>query len=206
MAKTVRKVLATLGLIAVGLPGIRSAVFAAEPAFPVKTITLMVLVDDQAGVPAKILERARGRATRIFRQIDVDIVWLEHDDARIQDTAVLRSVVTLHLVARDMVDHMKVADDVMGRAAPGSRFVTVLYNRIEGLRNIRPDLTRGDAETACVLGHVIAHEIGHLLLPPHAHTLSGVMQADLDIHNAVQGGLFFSANQGHRIRTKLSVP
>ena len=40
---------------------------------------------------------------------------------------------------------------------------------------------------ASVLAYVIAHEIGHLLLPGNAHSPTGVMQADWDkalVHNA----------------------
>jgi hypothetical protein len=34
------------------------------------------------------------------------------------------------------------------------------------------------------LGDVIAHEIGHLLLPPPAHSANGIMRAFWSIHSA----------------------
>ena len=41
-----------------------------------------------------------------------------------------------------------------------TRIVKVSYSRIKALSP-----TLGDNDTACILGHVVAHEIGHLLLP-----------------------------------------
>ena len=57
-----------------------------------------------------------------------------------------------------------------------------------------------------MLGHVVAHEMGHLLLPLHAHSSSGIMQAGLNMQLAAQGGLFFTASQAYQIRTQLARP
>ena len=54
-----------------------------------------------------------------------------------------------------------------------------------------------------MLGHVITHEMGHLLLPPKAHSPSGIMQAGLNTQLAAQGRLFFTASQAQQIWTKI---
>jgi hypothetical protein len=54
-----------------------------------------------------------------------------------------------------------------------------------------------------LLGHGIAHEIGHLLLGTQRHSSSGLMQAHWDARElrlAVSGLLNFSARQAEAIR------
>ena len=168
--------------------------------------TLMMLVHDNAGVPPKLLERAKEEATRIFHDVNVELIWLEHGDARFKNPSVLKSVVTVHILSREMIDRLKKPDRVVGWAAPGTRLVKVSYSRIEALSRSTAAVssTRRDDDTACILGHVIAHEIGHLLLPPGPHSPSGIMRASLDRQLAALGGLFFTAKQAEDIRTKLA--
>jgi hypothetical protein len=196
MAKTARRVVVAMGLVAVGLAETEPAAFGAS-AQHAQGITLTVLVDDSASVPANILAQARKDAARVFQNIDVEIVWLEQNSARLEDAAALRSVVVVHLPTREMTDHMHAPDPVLGIAA-GTGYVTVFYNRIEDLSP-----TRDANDIACRLGHVIAHELGHLLLRSRAHSRSGIMQAVLNMQLAARGGLFFTADQGRLIRATL---
>ena len=53
-------------------------------------------------------------------------------------------------------------------------------------------------------GYVIAHEIGHILLGPNAHSIVGIMRGTLlqqDWENAAQGTLGFTQSQSQQIRT-----
>src|SRR5262249_44633249 len=59
---------------------------------------------------------------------------------------------------------------------------------------------------ALLLGHVIAHEIGHLLLGENAHYPSGLMKIKWnqnDLQRMVQGDLLFTAQQSQRIRNNV---
>jgi hypothetical protein len=54
-----------------------------------------------------------------------------------------------------------------------------------------------------MLGHVIAHEIGHLLLNVQTHSASGIMRGrwDLwDVQNAIYGHFLFTRQQAETIR------
>jgi hypothetical protein len=56
------------------------------------------------------------------------------------------------------------------------------------------------------LGHVMAHEIGHLLLPARADLDGGIMTPDWDaavLAKAFDGGLGFTSTQGALIRASL---
>lgn len=196
MAKTARRVVVAMGLVAVGLAGTEPAAFGAS-AQHAQGITLTVLVDDSASVPANILAQARKDAARVFQNIDVEIVWLEQNSARLEDAAALRSVVVVHLLNRELTDRLHAPDPLLGIAA-GTGWATVFYNRIEDLSP-----SRDAHDTASMLGHVIAHELGHLLLRSRAHSRSGIMQPVLNMQLAARGGLFFTATQAHLIRTTL---
>jgi predicted Zn-dependent protease with MMP-like domain len=157
-------------------------------------VKISALVHDYANAPAEVLDQSRAHVTRIHDAIGVEIVWLELHDIRPIDIQLLRSMVTIHLLSRNMADQMKTAKSVMGAAAPGARVIKILYQRIDQMSN------RRNEKTGSLLGHVIAHEIGHLFLPPHPHVLSGIMQEDLDLRLAASASLWFTSGQGRTIR------
>ena len=78
-----------------------------------------------------------------------------------------------------MGEPKRAAGDVMGAATGTSeargRLAYVFYPRVALLARGAPY----NAESR-ILGHVIAHEMGHLLLPPNSHSQSVVMLADWD--------------------------
>jgi len=80
-----------------------------------------------------------------------------------------------------------------------AEFATVFYDRI---KEQAPTLNAEDI--ACMLGHVIAHEIGHLLPPRKEHSRSGIMQAELNTQLAAEGGLLFTPSQAQLIWKALS--
>jgi hypothetical protein len=58
-----------------------------------------------------------------------------------------------------------------------------------------------------ILGHGIAHEIGHLLLGTNSHSASGIMRVRwerAELTSVSKGTLFFSAFQSRQMRTKLA--
>jgi hypothetical protein len=54
-----------------------------------------------------------------------------------------------------------------------------------------------------VLGTVIAHEVGHLVLPVHSHSKTGIMCADLNMRVPSTGG--FTAEQVQTIHAMLAL-
>jgi predicted Zn-dependent protease len=62
-------------------------------------------------------------------------------------------------------------------------------------------------DTVSVLACVIAHEIGHLLLPGTPHSPTGLMQARWDralVHNAATGSLTFTNAEAARMLSAVS--
>ena len=59
-----------------------------------------------------------------------------------------------------------------------------------------------------ILGLLMAHEIGHLLLATESHSTDGIMQSlwsATDLADATQGRLGFSSSQTRRIRAQMAV-
>jgi len=65
---------------------------------------------------------------------------------------------------------------------------------------------RADTSADRILGHAMAHEIGHLVLGPVSHSRSGVMCADWDMDDlAVMARklLYFTHQQAHSLRVEV---
>ena len=76
------------------------------------------------------------------------------------------------------------------RGTPAS--ASVFYDRVEQLAK------GGTASVPVILGHAVAHEIGHLLLGSNSHTPQGLMRARWsrqDLQNASIGNLLFTSEQ-----------
>jgi hypothetical protein len=58
---------------------------------------------------------------------------------------------------------------------------------------------------AIQLGAVIAHEVGHLVLPEKGHSRSGIMRAGMDAKHALQVQSF-DKSQAESIRKTLMTP
>jgi hypothetical protein len=65
---------------------------------------------------------------------------------------------------------------------------------------------RENRPVARVAGHIMAHEIGHVLLRTHAHATSGLMTpiwADHEYSRMASGTLLFSADEAASMRATL---
>ena len=112
-------------------------------------------------------------------------------------------------VAGKMGDYNKmVTGFAVSNDGLGARRAYVFADRAKkqalDLRRNMPDVSQKTAE-GLILGHVIAHEAGHLMLP-HGHSATGIMRTRMDVnslHEARNGKLFFTLNQSELMRTTL---
>ena len=206
MTRTSRNL--TVGfIVTLGLAGVGRTASAgqAEP------LTITLCVHDYARVPRDVLTRAENEATRIYRTMGVELVWLDASptSARPHPETISEQLLnasnrdlTISILSGLMVQRTGTAENVMG-VAPGTleargRLAYVFYERIEDLAQVYWQ------DTARILGHVMAHEMGHLLLPYNAHSKSGIMRANWDLqqlHLAVDGLVQFSPEQAELIRS-----
>ena len=181
-----------VGLLAL-LAGMASPVAADQP-------RLVIHLDDRAGVLPRELAAARTVVERTFRTAGVEVAWI---DGRFPVSLQRRQGefreahhLALMLVNSDEPSTRGAKGCTLGFAAPRQSVAYAFYNRIVHATERQP------ADLTLVLGRVIAHEIGHLLLPPNSHARFGIMRADLDLGMSNPDG--FTKEQAQAIRAQVA--
>jgi hypothetical protein len=163
---------------------------------------ITILVYDYAGVQADTLSKAEQETSRIFRHSGVDITWrpcrtagssspLECPDPSPMTPA-------LRLVTRFQLVGDRVHAEAMGYST--GDFATVSVEFAERLEE------SGVAGLPEILGHIVAHEIGHLLLTGGRHSVSGIMRAHWGSNEwrlVREGELNFVPEQSRFLRAEL---
>jgi hypothetical protein len=176
---------------------------------------LSIHLYNQAQAPTGVLHSATAEAARLFRPAGIRITWEEPSVEAPEDQGIdmsdTRSAASAkspnqrpYLVVRLMRGMpARVFPHTLGFALPFARTgaqVTIFYDRVE-------TLTR-DTGTAShvILGHALAHEIGHVLLGSLEHSPSGLMQAcwkPASLRLASVGLLAFYPEQAERMSAGL---
>jgi hypothetical protein len=168
---------------------------------------LVVNVSARADVPAVVLARAQQELLIIFERIGVSVEWIGCGIDRRSDrasTVAAPLVVSLAVVSHESRAFHVIADEIVGtvvRTDQARETAWVMLDRIERAAD------RHALDAGLVLGHAMAHEVGHLLLPRGAHGPRGLMRAAWrmeDLRDAVQGQLGFSRSEAAMIRARLS--
>jgi hypothetical protein len=186
-------------LIATGVP--TSAAEALQP--PAK---LTVRVYNFAQVPAGTLVASEETAAWIFRQTGIEVRWVDcpisaQDIAKFpacSQTTTLPSARSVKILPRPMADRFGLSPVKFGIAVPPNH-AFVFFQRVQ-------EATKDTGfSRPRVLGHVIAHELGHLLLPGEEHAAEGIMAEDLLARDCEHPGvmlLHFTAEQAERMRSQ----
>jgi hypothetical protein len=169
-------------VVAAGVMVVRTA--DADTSHP---LTIDLQMKNDARVPARVLEQSQDEVTRIFADAGLPVRWTETGPR-----------FTVQIVSQ-VLGYATALSPVMGvaiRKASGSH-AQVFFKQVQDFaRTYQIDL-------GTILAYVIAHEIGHLLLPGNAHSPTGVMQAGWDkalVHDVARGSLTFTEPQAARIR------
>ena len=128
---------------------------------------IAIVVEDPNGVAGSDLVSAQGLATKIYQQAGVTLRWTV-DETKADRTLTL--VITTSVMAPPGL-----GSDSMGIApSPGNGTRgTTAYIFMD---RIRAFASSHRLAVKYVLACALAHEIGHLLLPPNAHRPDGIMR------------------------------
>jgi len=198
--KTLRWTLNVGLLLAIGLTGLS---LTAAVASPERNIAITIHVHNYAGVASQTLKDTEEVATEIFREAGVGTRWVnivlttKNDQVNSTDHPALTSAdIQLSILPSKMSDRLGIPNNVIG-LAPGTdaQIVYVFAGKVETLfwRLLRAQCNgRIDrpVSRAQILGHVIAHELGHLLLNMNGHSDHGIMRGDLDFTDRHDSLLF----------------
>jgi hypothetical protein len=153
-------------------------------------------------LPATAVVHAREMAGGIFKRAGVVVRWVDGGEPTGDEPTTL----TVAVVPDERSVGFQVATDAMGTALSGEdgtrgRRAYVYHERALAFA------TAGHVDLWIVLGCAIAHELGHLLLPIHAHSPEGIMRGDWAprfVPRAGAGVLNFSTEQARLIRGRLA--
>jgi len=152
-------------------------------------LRLTVALCDSEGTQDFRLAAAEQVAADVYRDIGIAIQWAEgcaSDGQRL----------VVRMLPGAMAE-IELADEAVGYAEPGSFEAVVLYDRVNKFAR------RFRIRREVFLGYVMAHELGHLLLPPHSHSAVGLMRATLDLELAATRHLYFTREQAALIVGKV---
>lgn len=168
--------------------------------------SLEVYVYNRAGVSDKIISEAEENATGIFRRSGLKTIWINCSIGGIGGANCVGLPQPADVILQIVHETTKLKDDVFGAAFVGrdgkGQYADVYFDRVGELHQ------DWKVPIASVLGHVMAHEIGHLLLGPNSHSNSGIMRGFWnaeELEAADRGRLLFSSQQSKAMRDRLMV-
>lgn len=138
--------------------------------------TLAVEIRDYAETPEWRLSRAITEATTIFSGSGVQVEWKRRPRPYAenpQPTPAGANVITVQIVPAIRDDRIAPNPKTLG-AVPGAQ----LGGRLAYLFSARIDVVarRNGVEPGALLGMVLAHELGHVLLKGRPHSPTGIMR------------------------------
>jgi len=175
----------------------------AENADAANSVTVRLYSDVQ--LSTQTLAQAEQEASRIFRQAGIEIVWVQcKPSSSPTDPRCAFPPASKLLAMRIVLKALNAADSIFGMAFLSQEgqgaYGDVFYKSVETLHQ------QCNASVPRVLGHVMAHELGHLLLGSNAHTEIGIMRPHWfseQLRAVERGTLFFSPEQARLIRNRL---
>ena len=158
----------------------------ADAAEPGQLPAIHLQMDNDAVVPAAILKKSQDEVAQIFADAGLGVEWTETGPR-----------FTVQIVARAL-GYAGASSPVMGVALrkPGGATAQIFFKQVQGFARTY------HIDVSTLLAYVIAHEIGHLLLPRMPHSATGLMKADWDralVREATAGSLTFTDAQIKRI-------
>jgi hypothetical protein len=215
MKTTLRWTLSVGLALASGVTGLSHAAAAASSE---TSSAITIHVNNYAGVAPKTLAEAEEVATGIFRKAGLEARWadiiLNAENSQVNSAdqpARTLADIQVSIFPRVMSDRDGAPNNVMG-VAPGNgadrKIVYVFDGNVQArVWELSRAHSRGridrQVSKAQVLGHVMAHEVGHLLLNQQVHSAHGIMRGEwglTEFRSAVFGLLLFTPQQAEFLR------
>jgi hypothetical protein len=167
---------------------------------------ITISVHDYADVPPSQLMRAEAEARRIFWQAGVETVWVSCSPKLEEfEPDVCSRVDATHLVLKVISDktnaHMRDRGDVLGNAllaGDGTGYYAYAFQDHVGILEQKLGFA--------VLGYVLTHEVGHLLLGSNSHAVNGIMSPHwngAELRRISEGTLLFLPSESRMLRERM---
>jgi hypothetical protein len=167
---------------------------------------LMIRMMDYVGLPANVRAELETNTKRILSRagIGVDFVecytggvdtGLETCKGALGDSVLVLRIVQLKFAPKgEQLGYAAMTDE-------GGACITVFVNPAQQKAGV------GSLSNGTLLGHAVAHEIGHLLLGANSHSPTGIMRPvwrPVDEEGMSKGVLLFNAGQAARMQTAIA--
>src|SRR5262245_105098 len=170
---------------------------------PASPPVVAVLVSNRANLRPEMLKAAEDDAATIYRVAGVQMTWVNTGPSDVGDDYAVDFTVTIvsgkeagRIAARSDQDAMGFAVRDSNDEAWRGGMAFGLFDRVgAGASRHRASISR-------VLGQVIAHELGHLLLPVNSHSDRGIMRAVWNLRSGLLE--YFTTAQAETIRRQLA--
>ena len=180
---------------------------------PPPALTIELRIYNYADLPDDLLAGAEAEASSIFRRAGVRTLWIDcprdpGEDDRFPGCrrAMGPRDFVVRIASRAMAESFVIPADAFGFGLPCATDYIGCY------ANVFPDrvaaLAADQVDEVKLMGHVLAHEIGHLLLGPGSHSVSGIMRGKwdaADIEAIRRSGLIFTTRQSRAMRDQIQV-
>jgi hypothetical protein len=199
-------------------PRIRTIVLAVAMATPLLAddtrdpagTDVVVNLYEYARVSDQVLEDAVNYADALFRQSGVAVSWVKQSRAADQKgrdgsghgrhTTLALRILPSEMIPRWANHRHHLGYSINPTDGRFGRIAAVYYERI------RKTADQFGAKASQVLGHAMAHELGHLLLGPNSHHYGSVMCPRIKRHQAIlisQESLSFTRKEAARMREQI---
>ena len=174
---------------------------------------ITVRIYDYAQVQRRTLHDSEFSAANILRKAGIETTWIQCPiDAAGVDVPLNcqqtmgPAVIVLRILprfasGRGLCRAGALGFSVVPAGNESGTYAGIFFDRVETVAKV------GAVSPAEILGHVTAHEIGHLLLRSNQHSMVGIMRAqwnEEDLRHASQGCLVFTAQQSRLIHAEVA--
>jgi len=177
--------IAVLGLIGALLSGIAAGSAGAAEREPP---AIAVRIVDYAQLPTEAIAQAQRLVSEVYGFVGIGTRWGETvrpNDDTCEGEAVAPGELFVIILPEDMTRRRLFESHVIGTAAVsvtrGGRVAYVLFDRVWQVAS------DANSDVMDVMGLVIAHELGHLLMPAGPHSQEGLMRANWTLGDLREG-------------------
>ena len=142
--------------------------------------TIVLHVVNRAAISREILNQVKEHFVRVYEGIGVRTLWVDSEQAvgKHVDGGLHLTVMLLPRTLANGKSPVEGISPDARRAHPGIGRAYIFCDRVASIP--------GPKFFGIQLSAVIAHEVGHLLLPEKGHSRSGIMRAEMDAQYSIQ--------------------
>ena len=219
MVKTAWQVILTVTVFCFSAHAEEAAAATAEP-----SLQIQIRVYNYADASESVIAHAKGQTVRLLATAGVGAAWIECSPALDEEmrgaaceTPTTPADILIRILPKGTRRKVGKKGGALGYALIGggqapARYANVLFENVELLARERRERAAygtpersvsGEKLIGVLLGHAIAHEVGHLLMRTNGHSRRGLMQANWDsatTARAVAGQVRFQPREALKIR------